>query len=309
MATKKSKKSLQSERSQRAAEMQAQARRAERRRSGLIIGGTALVGCRDHRRRGLRRDRPEQGERGRGGGRSGRPGRREDLRRPRARPRRDRGGVPADPVGGRRPQPGWQNCGFYDSEVAPENATHSLEHGAVWIGYSPDLADDEVSEVEDIVSQNDYVLASPVEGMDAPVTLSAWGYQIARRERDRPGGGRLHRGVPAGGADSRARRLLPGRSGQPAVSARTSTPGTSAPPPARPARGRLRRDRAGGSSRRPFLIAGVIVLVAALVAGAMLLGSVLARPDTSGGRLGGRRVLPRHAGPPLAGRADVVPGA
>ena len=46
------------------------------------------------------------------------------------------------------------------------------------VGYSPDLADDEVSEVEDIVSQNDYVLASPVEGMDAPVTLSAWGYQI-----------------------------------------------------------------------------------------------------------------------------------
>ena len=44
MATKKSKKSLQSERSQRAAEMQAQARRSERRRSGLIIGGTALVG-------------------------------------------------------------------------------------------------------------------------------------------------------------------------------------------------------------------------------------------------------------------------
>ena len=49
---------------------------------------------------------------------------------------------PQTPSVGGDHNPAWQNCGFYDSEVAPENATHSLEHGAVWIGYSPDLADD-----------------------------------------------------------------------------------------------------------------------------------------------------------------------
>lgn len=35
-----------------------------------------------------------------------------------------------------------------------------------------------------------------------------------------------------------------------------------------------------GSRRRPLLVAGLIVLVAAALAGALLLGSVLARPDT-----------------------------
>ncbi|QIK68203.1 DUF305 domain-containing protein [Nocardioides sp. HDW12B] len=35
-----------------------------------------------------------------------------------------------------------------------------------------------------------------------------------------------------------------------------------------------------GSRRRPFLVAGLIVLVAAALAGALLLGSVLTRPDT-----------------------------
>ena len=34
-----------------------------------------------------------------------------------------------------------------------------------------------------------------------------------------------------------------------------------------------------GSRRRPVLVAGVVILVAALVAGSLLLGSVLARPD------------------------------
>ena len=57
------------------------------------------------------------------------------------------------------------------------------------------------------------------------------------------------------------------------MSAGTSTRGPSvAGSPGTP-------DTAGGSSRRPFLVAGAIVLVAALVAGAMVLGSVLARPD------------------------------
>ncbi len=65
------------------------------------------------------------------------------------------------------------------------------------------------------------------------------------------------------------------------MSSRTSTPGTSGAASGAagsgdgsPATG------AGGSSWRPLVIAGVIVLVAALVAGAMVLGSVLARPST-----------------------------
>lgn len=57
------------------------------------------------------------------------------------------------------------------------------------------------------------------------------------------------------------------------MSAGTTTPGTSG------AGSTGAPDTTDGSRRRPFLVAGVIVLVAALVAGAMVLGSVLARPD------------------------------
>lgn len=178
MATKKSKKSLQSERSQRAAEMQAQARRAERRRSGLIIGGTALVGVAIIGAAVFAViDQNKENEAADAAGKAalGEVRTFEDLDQNHVETAVE---YPQTPAVGGDHSPAWQNCGFYDSEVAPENATHSLEHGAVWIGYSPDLADDQVSELEDLVSQNDYLLVSPVEGLDAPITLSAWGAQI-----------------------------------------------------------------------------------------------------------------------------------
>ena len=178
MATKKSKKSLQSERSQRAAEMQAQARRAERRRSALIIGGTGLVGVAIIGAAAFAViDQNKENEAAEAAGKAalGDVQTFEDLDRNHVETAVD---YPQTPSVGGDHNPAWANCGFYDSEVAPENATHSLEHGAVWIGYSPDLADDEVSELEDLVSQNDYLLVSPVEGLDAPVMLSAWGAQI-----------------------------------------------------------------------------------------------------------------------------------
>ena len=46
------------------------------------------------------------------------------------------------PVGGDH-NPVWQNCGYYDEPVRNENAVHSLEHGAVWITYQPDLPQDQ----------------------------------------------------------------------------------------------------------------------------------------------------------------------
>jgi Protein of unknown function (DUF3105) len=81
------------------------------------------------------------------------------------------------PVGGQHNEV-WQNCGFYDEPVRDENAVHSLEHGAVWITYSPDLAQDEVELLRDTAEGQTYVLVSPREGLPSPVVASAWGKQL-----------------------------------------------------------------------------------------------------------------------------------
>src|ERR687894_419598 len=82
------------------------------------------------------------------------------------------------PAGGEH-NPVWQNCGYYAEPVRDENAVHSLEHGAVWITYSPDLSEDEVELLRDIAESQTYVLVSPYEGLPTPVVASAWGKQLS----------------------------------------------------------------------------------------------------------------------------------
>jgi hypothetical protein len=89
------------------------------------------------------------------------------------------------PVGGDHNQY-WQNCGFYDEPVQNEHGVHSLEHGAVWITYSPDLPDDEVSQLRDLATQGRYVLISPYDGLPSPIVLSAWDYQLKLDSVDDP---------------------------------------------------------------------------------------------------------------------------
>jgi hypothetical protein len=81
------------------------------------------------------------------------------------------------PVGGPH-NPVWQNCGYYDQPVHDENAVHSLEHGAVWITYSPNLPQDQVEHLRDIAENETYVLVSPRDGLPSPVVASAWGKQL-----------------------------------------------------------------------------------------------------------------------------------
>lgn len=45
----------------------------------------------------------------------------------------------------------WQNCGIYAEPIESGNAVHSMEHGALWITYSPDLPSDQVATLEDAV--------------------------------------------------------------------------------------------------------------------------------------------------------------
>jgi Protein of unknown function (DUF3105) len=89
------------------------------------------------------------------------------------------------PVGGEH-NPVWQNCGYYDAPVRDETAVHSLEHGAVWITYSPDLPQDEVAQLQDIAESNTYILVSPYPDLESPVVASAWGKQVLLDGADDP---------------------------------------------------------------------------------------------------------------------------
>ena len=81
------------------------------------------------------------------------------------------------PVGGPHNRV-WQNCGIYSSPVANENAVHSMEHGAVWITYQPELNNQAVEQLRAPVRGHGYVLLSPYPELPAPVVASAWGVQL-----------------------------------------------------------------------------------------------------------------------------------
>jgi hypothetical protein len=89
------------------------------------------------------------------------------------------------PVGGNH-SPIWQNCGFYDTPISNESGVHSLEHGAVWITYQPDLPEEEVEALRQLAHRQPYVLVSPFPDLPAPIVASAWGYQVALDSSDDP---------------------------------------------------------------------------------------------------------------------------
>ena len=80
----------------------------------------------------------------------------------------------------------WLNCGVYDAPVQNENAVHSMEHGAVWITYRPDLPAAQVEQLKDDVADETYTVLSPYEGLPAPIVLSAWNHQLPVQSADDP---------------------------------------------------------------------------------------------------------------------------
>ena len=81
------------------------------------------------------------------------------------------------PVGGPH-APAWQNCGYYNAPIGTENGVHSLEHGAVWVTYRPDLPTDQVDVLRALTRSQTYILVSPFPELPAPVVASAWGRQV-----------------------------------------------------------------------------------------------------------------------------------
>lgn len=89
------------------------------------------------------------------------------------------------PAGGPH-NPTWLNCGIYEEEVPAEYAVHSLEHGAVWVTYDPELVTGGDLDALRNAMPSDYIVLSPFSGLDTPVVASAWGVQVALDGVDDP---------------------------------------------------------------------------------------------------------------------------
>lgn len=86
---------------------------------------------------------------------------------------------PQEPGVGGDHAPAWTNCGVYTEPVSEERAVHSLEHGAVWLSYKPDLPAEEISKLAALAKTDPYVLLSPNKNQTEPVTATAWGARLS----------------------------------------------------------------------------------------------------------------------------------
>jgi hypothetical protein len=80
----------------------------------------------------------------------------------------------------------WQTCQFYDQPIMTERGVHSMEHGAVWITYSPDLPATQVDVLRGLAESGKEVLVTPFDGLPTPLVASAWGKQLQLQSADDP---------------------------------------------------------------------------------------------------------------------------
>jgi hypothetical protein len=71
-----------------------------------------------------------------------------------------------------------QTCGYYDQQIQNEHAVHSLEHGAVWITYKPDLPQEQIDELNELAESMSYIIVSPYPDQDSPVIATSWEHQL-----------------------------------------------------------------------------------------------------------------------------------
>ena len=135
------------------------------------------------------------------------------------------------PVGGDH-NPNWQRClgDVYDAPIANEHAVHSLEHGAVWITYRPDLPAAEVDTLAKKVRGHDFTLMSPFPGLDKPISVQTWGYQLKVDKASDP---RIDQFIKALREVSAREPNTPCSSGA-YITATGTTPHDIAPPPSMP---------------------------------------------------------------------------
>jgi Protein of unknown function (DUF3105) len=87
------------------------------------------------------------------------------------------------PVGGPH-DAAWQTCDFYDGVIRNENVVHSLEHGAVWITYRPDISGEQKEKLRDVRGSDQYVVVSEYPDQESPIVATAWNNQLAIESAD-----------------------------------------------------------------------------------------------------------------------------
>jgi hypothetical protein len=93
---------------------------------------------------------------------------------------------PRPPAGGEH-NPTPATCGFYESDPpADQYIVHSLEHGAVWIAYDPDLDDAAKNTLRDLIGSQPKTMATPYESLESPIVVTAWARQLQLDSVDDP---------------------------------------------------------------------------------------------------------------------------
>lgn len=86
---------------------------------------------------------------------------------------------PVNPSPGGPHNQRWADCGFHEDEVDAENLVHNLEHGVIWLAYSPDLPDSDIEVLRDLAERH-RVVAAPFGDLEdgEAVVASAWARQL-----------------------------------------------------------------------------------------------------------------------------------
>lgn len=83
---------------------------------------------------------------------------------------------PGLPPAGGTHNPRWLNCGIYREPIEADLAVHSLEHGAVWVSYHPDLPAGQVTTLE--AYADNFTIVSPYPDLQTDVVVTAWGTRL-----------------------------------------------------------------------------------------------------------------------------------
>jgi len=64
--------------------------------------------------------------------------------------------------------------GLYDTEKPDEALVHSLEHGRIWVSYKPDIGEEAIQALKNVLEGQSRVILTPRAANDTHIALAAW---------------------------------------------------------------------------------------------------------------------------------------